>query len=198
VSWRLPRRREAETGQSMIEFALIVPVFMMLLLGMLEFGFVFSHHLTLEYATREGARTGAALGAGNPTTPLPCADVDGYVIAAVQRVLTSPGSQVPPGSVSQITIFKSDANGNVVGGSNVWVPGTSSAADGTPLQWVPSGGTGWSACSRNTASSNPDSLGVALTYRYTSVTPLGGLLGVAAGTQLLINDRTVMALNPTN
>lgn len=171
---------------------------MLILLGMVEFGFVFSHHLTLEYATREGARTGAALAAGNPTTPLPCADVDGYVIAAVQRVLTSPGSQVPAGSVSQIRIYKSDANGAAIGGSNVWVPGSSTAADGTPLMWVPSGGTGWSACGRNNTVANPDSLGVSLTYSYTSVTPLGGLLGIAAGSQLVITDKTVMALNPTN
>ena len=34
---------------------------MLLLLGMLEFGFIFDQHLTLEYASREGARVGAAL-----------------------------------------------------------------------------------------------------------------------------------------
>ena len=37
---------------------------MLILFGMLEFGFVFSHNLTLQYATREGARTGALLANG--------------------------------------------------------------------------------------------------------------------------------------
>ena len=43
---------------------MVITVLMLLLLGMLEFGFLFDHHLTLEYATREGARVGAALANG--------------------------------------------------------------------------------------------------------------------------------------
>jgi len=55
---------EREDGQSLVEFSMIITVVMLLLLGMLEFGFLFDHHLTLEYATREGARVGAALANG--------------------------------------------------------------------------------------------------------------------------------------
>lgn len=192
------RGRSRERGQSLVEFAMIVPVFLLLLLGMTEFGFVFSHHLTLEYATREGARAGAALAAGNGST-VPCANVDGYVIAAVQRVLTSPGSQVPPAAVSQIRIYRSDTAGNQMGSSvNVWVPGSSTAADGTSLLFAQSGGTGWNACSRNNTTANPDSIGIYLSYTYAYITPLGGLLGFAGTPQILISDRTVMALNPTD
>jgi len=54
-------RRRDRRGQSLVEFALIVPVFMLILLGMLEFGFVFDHTLTIQYASREGARVGSAL-----------------------------------------------------------------------------------------------------------------------------------------
>ena len=43
---------------------MIVPLFMLILLGLLELGFVFDHLLTISYATREGARTGAALADG--------------------------------------------------------------------------------------------------------------------------------------
>ena len=69
-----PLRRAGRTdarGQSMVEFAISVPVFVMLLFGMLEFGFAFNHNLTLEYATREGARTGAALANGTPKPAFP-------------------------------------------------------------------------------------------------------------------------------
>ena len=52
---RRPRSRR-EGGQSLVEFTLIVPLFLMILFGMIEFGFVFTHDLTVEYATREGAR----------------------------------------------------------------------------------------------------------------------------------------------
>ena len=73
VSGHAPPDRGAarSPGQGLVEFADVVPVFVLLLLGMLEFGFAFSHHLTLEYATREGARVGAALANGDGQ--LPCA-----------------------------------------------------------------------------------------------------------------------------
>ena len=59
--------RRSERGQGLVEFAMLVPVFMVLLLGLLEFGFVFDHGMTINYATREGARSGAAFAQGNGT-----------------------------------------------------------------------------------------------------------------------------------
>ena len=53
-----------EHGQGLVEFALLVPVFLLILLGMLEFGFAFNHNMTLQYASREGARAGAAAADG--------------------------------------------------------------------------------------------------------------------------------------
>ena len=59
-----PPGAAAHAGQGLVEFAVLVPMFMLLLMGMLEFGLAFSHHQTLQYATREGARAGAALSNG--------------------------------------------------------------------------------------------------------------------------------------
>ena len=86
-------RRDRSRGQSLVEFSVLVPAFMLILFGILEFGFVFTHNLTLEYATREGARTGAALadGGGNAAA---CNTIDAQIIAAVERVITSPGSPI--------------------------------------------------------------------------------------------------------
>ena len=82
---------------------------MLILIGMLEFGLMFNHDLTLQYASREGARVGSALGCGAnsniPTcdyalpncTPVPspgCDEVDKYIVAAVQRVLEASGSPI--------------------------------------------------------------------------------------------------------
>ncbi len=179
--------------------ALMLPIFLLILFGMLEFGFVFSHHLTLEYATREGARLGAAL--GNGTDDAPCngvspEPVDWQIMAAVQRVLTSPGSQVPPANIAHIRIYKSTSTGAETPGMvNVWVPGAGPTVDGERLQFTPSGPTGWSACIRNSGS-NPDSIGVSLVYRYDYVTPLGALMGITGPASLTIGDRTIMALNP--
>ena len=100
-------------GQSLVEFALGVPLFMLLLLGMVEFGFVFTHHIGLEYASREGARMGSALASGTATVA--CTDVDTNVIAALQRVVTSPGSQINVGNISQIQIYSANASGDPIG-----------------------------------------------------------------------------------
>src|SRR5581483_7955431 len=46
----------AERGQAAVEFALVVPLLLVLLLGIVEFGIAFSHYVTLTDATRVGAR----------------------------------------------------------------------------------------------------------------------------------------------
>jgi hypothetical protein len=194
------RSRRGKRGQGMVEFAILVPAFLIVLFGMLEFGLVFSHHLTLEYATREGARVGSAL--GNGTSQAPCTQiagqpepVDWVVIAAVQRVLTSPGSPVVMGNVSSVHIYKSDASGNETS-TNVWLPGgDGKAVDGVPLQFHQTT-FGWACASRKKSPiGSADSIGVSLTYDYQSVTPLGLILKLGNG-KLSITDRTVMALNP--
>jgi len=50
--------RDAEHGQSLVEFALIVTPLMLLLLAIVQFGFIFNTYVTITNATREAARTG--------------------------------------------------------------------------------------------------------------------------------------------
>ena len=104
------RSRRGQRGQGMVEFAIIVPVFLLLLMGMLEFGFVFTHNLSLEYATREGARAGATLSDGNGVVAT-CAVIDQAIINSVTKVLKSPGSPILgyPDAVSSIKIWSADA-----------------------------------------------------------------------------------------
>ncbi|GIW20745.1 MAG: hypothetical protein KatS3mg065_1041 [Chloroflexota bacterium] len=204
---RSPRRRR-EGGQGLVEFAAVVPFFLFLLLGMLEFGFVFDHHLTISYATREGARAGAALANGGG--PLGCGagqspnwtTVDPQIIAAVQRVLASPGSPIALNRIVEIRIYKATATGGEVTGKvNVWRydPAGGPMIDGRALDFSPQT-VGWPACERTNATANPDSLGVSLQYTYQFVTPLaavGAFFGGGGPASLPISDRTVMALNPT-
>ena len=46
-----------EKGQSMVEFALILPVLILIIIGIIEFGFLFSGYLALTNASREAVRT---------------------------------------------------------------------------------------------------------------------------------------------
>jgi hypothetical protein len=173
---------------------LIVPVLLLILLGILEFGFAFSHHITMEYATREAARTGAAL--NNGTTQFACADVDDHVVAALQRVLTGGGSKVVLGSIGEIRIYEADSLGREAGNVEVWKPGSGNTVDGVPLKFVRQSGN-WGACSRDNAGfGSTDSIGVSLAYDYAYVTPLGMLMGLGGSPTMHMTDRTVMALNP--
>lgn len=45
-----------EDGQSMVEFALILPIFLLILCGIIDFGWLFYNQLSLNNACREGAR----------------------------------------------------------------------------------------------------------------------------------------------
>jgi hypothetical protein len=193
-------------GQALVETAMILPILLLIVLGTLEFGLAFDHNLTLQYATREGARTGSALanGGGPQTCSPPSAastTVDHNIVAAVERVLTSEGSPIVLANVTEIRIYKvaagNTAGTEVSGLVNRWTytPGAGPVVNGVPLDFSPDMAMqGWAACSRFTGQPNPDSIGVSLRYTYNLQTSLGPLLG---GMSFQMRDHTVMSLNPT-
>lgn len=56
---RLADFARAEDGQNIVEFALLLPLLMYILMGIIQFGFIFAAYLTLNNAVREGARWGS-------------------------------------------------------------------------------------------------------------------------------------------
>jgi Flp pilus assembly protein TadG len=52
-----PSRAPAR-GQGLVEFALVMMPLFLILLGIIQFGFIFNSYITITNATREGARTG--------------------------------------------------------------------------------------------------------------------------------------------
>jgi hypothetical protein len=202
---RAGRHGSRPRGQGLVEFAMLVPVFLLLLLGMLEFGFAFTHDQTLAYATREGARTGAALGKGNTGYPCTTTNFDAPIIAAVERVLKSPGSPINinavPAPITTIRIYLAQSNGSETSGKvNVWslALGGGPIVDGKALDFKETA-TGWSPCARLNGA-GADALGVSLTYSYKFTTSFGGIVKLIGGsnwTSLQMSDKTVMNLNPT-
>jgi Flp pilus assembly protein TadG len=55
------RKFRGERGQTMTEFAIVLPIFLLLLLGIAQLGIAFNHYIQLTDATRAGARFGAPL-----------------------------------------------------------------------------------------------------------------------------------------
>ena len=61
LRYSLKPNRSRRRGAALLEFALVVPMLMLLLLGIMEFGWFAKNQLTVSNATREGARL-ASLG----------------------------------------------------------------------------------------------------------------------------------------
>ena len=50
---------KSEQGQTMTEFAMVLPLLVVLLFAIIQFGIIFNDYVTLTDAARAGARTGA-------------------------------------------------------------------------------------------------------------------------------------------
>ncbi len=93
---RVRRRRWREEGQAIVEFALVLPVLLLILTAILQFGLMFNKYLALTDAVRTGART-LALGRGlsNPCDPAITQTVNsafatGLTASQVTATLTNP------------------------------------------------------------------------------------------------------------
>jgi Flp pilus assembly protein TadG len=56
---QLMTKMRKERGQTMVEFAFVLPIFAVLLFGIVQFGLAFNNYVTLTDAVRAGARKAA-------------------------------------------------------------------------------------------------------------------------------------------
>jgi Flp pilus assembly protein TadG len=63
------KRLHDERGQTMVEFAIVLPVLCLLLFGAIQFGILFNNYVTLTDAVRAGARKAAVSRQITGTTP---------------------------------------------------------------------------------------------------------------------------------
>ncbi|WP_242846768.1 TadE/TadG family type IV pilus assembly protein [Clostridium homopropionicum] len=47
-----------QKGQALVEFAIVLPILLMLVMGIIQFGMMLNSYLAIENASREGARAG--------------------------------------------------------------------------------------------------------------------------------------------
>lgn len=78
---RQPRLR-GERGAELIEFALTLPLLLLLVLGIIEFGFLFQEYEVVTNAAREGARLGAFIPTAGYTTDDVKARINDYLGAS--------------------------------------------------------------------------------------------------------------------
>lgn len=187
----LLRHSERERGASLLEFALVAPVLLLLIFGAFEYGMFFKDYLTVSNTTRTGARVGSAAGSS--------ADADYQILQAVKAAANAlPGGA---SSIQQITIYKSTSAG---GGPSGACQTASSAADkcntytaAAFAQPVTKFGCGagsidsvWCPTTRSDSQAvGPDYLGVWVKTTHGFVTKL-------FGTSRSITDSVVMRIEP--
>ncbi len=202
---RLNRHRQRRTsGQTLVEFALVFPLFITLLLGVIEFAFMFNATLAINLATRNASLIAAESGSN---TLADCA-----ILARIEHDITAP---LNVSQIQAVTIYKADRAGNPISpavqnvysrsGSTLCVGYTPSSVPYTlgaatyPMGEAPIGGRCdiLAGCSTTIPM---DSIGVRITYRYILKTPLSNLVSFLPGASAGYVDFTwsnVMRMEPT-
>ena len=100
----MPLRCREERGQALVEFALLFPFVLLLIVGIVELSFVWNSRNTVAYASRDGSMF-AAEGGSLPGT-------DCLVLDRIERNIVSPARAI---RVQEVAIYWSDRNGGQIG-----------------------------------------------------------------------------------
>ena len=105
----MKRTSEQERGANLVEFAIVVPIIILVVIGILEVGVAFRDLLTVSNAAKEGVRIVAAMGDD------PMADC-----VAITKTASAVASSVPLANLIDIAIFRADEDGNQTGDTNTY------------------------------------------------------------------------------
>jgi Flp pilus assembly protein TadG len=179
-----PRRRLAERGQALLEFAIVLPLLMLLVCGIIEFALAFNSSLGINRASQNAALVAAE--AGN----LPGADC--MILTNIEQDITPP---INKSEILNVQIQRTNPSGTTVFSQNSYTRAgatTCELADGTPIT-VPytATGTGYpvnqrcsiqAGCPTMTpVRSTVDTIGVEISLRYHLRTPLAAVMGMFGG-----------------
>jgi Flp pilus assembly protein TadG len=175
-----PFRRRRGAGQTLVEFALVFPLFLLMIFALIEFTFVFSGVLGISSATRDASLVAAEAGSQS--------GADCMALEAVDRAVGAPADE---NRIQSVTIYRADRNGvEIVGEANTWARGGStSCPNGSTIPYTrqTNGYPETSRCNylSGCGVSHPtlDTIGVRVTYLHAWVTPLAGFPGPGFGGQ---------------
>lgn len=188
MSKQMTRLRDRLTGRSQsedrgavaLEAAIVLPIVLLLIVGIIEFGFAFKDQLAITSAVRAGARIASA----EPRYASFAADAASQV--------AKEGAAIDMNDVQSLWVYQADPSGHPMGAGGTFNScGTSCvqfAWNAATSQFVQSGGT-WAATSQNACPGQEDSVGVYLKLNHKSVTDvIFDTLG--------LHSYTVMRLEP--
>ena len=109
----------SEMGQAIVEFALLLPALVLLLVGLMEFSLVWNSRNTVLFASRDGSMLAAEGGNIDGT--------DCLVLRRIESDIVSPSTTL---RVQQVAIYWSDQNGDQIGSNqNVYTRTGSTSCD---------------------------------------------------------------------
>lgn len=171
-----------DAGSVIVEAALITPIFILVVIGVVEFGFAYKDQLAVESAVRAGARLASA----EPRISTFATDAASQVAVA--------GSALSLPKVTSLWIYKANTAGYPSGSNFSSCPVSTcdsftwNSGSGTFTQ---SGGS-WTSTGQDACQGEQDSIGVYVSYAHQTVTR-GVIFG---GPTLTLSSHTVMRLEP--
>ena len=172
-----------ERGATMVEAALVLPIVILVVFGIIEFSLAFKDALTVSSATRAGARTASA-------EPRQATFHDDTAKAVARAV-----SALPAGAVEELWVYKADTSGNPVdGGGSAFTTCNTCAVftwDLATSKFVRQPGSDWNPTTQNACvgDADHDAVGIYLKVNHDFVTGF-------FGQRIKLKDHAVMNLEP--
>lgn len=193
----LRRATESERASVMLEFAIVLPMLLLLFVGVANFGFAFKKKLVVDNAVQTAARTGASIGKAE--------SADMAILDSIRQGFSSLPDDLDSGAtvVRKVTVHKADADGSVQGVMiNTYI------YDGSACGWTPCpvdessfGSNLWLPSLRSVDIGDLDHLAVTIYYGHDWLIQgfgvFSGLPCNADGSECWV-EKSVMRLEPVN
>lgn len=198
---RTRQRRQGQRGAVAVEAALVTPLLMLLLLGMLEMSLMMRDVVSTNSAVRTGARSASAAAGSGPGTceasadPPPCTPATAPQVAQVAAdSIQKAGSAMPKSSIEWILVYSANTQGYPLPTGNTNLVCSSKCVkyvwDNGLSRFRYSSGS-WSSASINACLNDPnrESVGIVMQVRHPWQTGL-------FGSGITLQERSVMQFEP--
>jgi hypothetical protein len=183
----------------MVEFGLVLPIFILLIIGIVEFALAFNANLAVNFASREAALIGAESGDASIS--------DCRILQTIENSIDNPAHAE---RINQVRIYRAGPNGNEIA-ANVYSRGgeiTCEYWDGVATQEITVHytqlGFGYPVADRcnqlqgcviGGVERDLDAIGVRIDYTHPWVTPLAGMVTLS-GSGFTFDASNVMRMEP--
>jgi hypothetical protein len=179
---------------------MIIPIFLAMFTGIIEFGVAFSVKMQVTFASRDAAIVLAESGAADPLT------ADCAILSRIDQDFLAPAKR---SNIDHVDIFWAKADGTVNNGAVETYKPTGTLGSSCPtLVWSRTSdlypaqnrcssitGSSLGLCQASPVHTGPDRIGVTIVYQYNWITPLPGLVGLS-GSGMSFSQTNLTTIEP--